>query len=164
MPNLFHLFFSPHGRIGRGAWWLAWAVLLALEVGANHVLSGAMNDDAPFIDGTWPNLQRILADTSGWIIAVIFLWPNIAMNAKRFHDLNMSGWWWLLFVLPFLVGTAISISPYGTVIDAAGMPAPSPAAGWGQLISGITAMATLIMLGFLRGTPGPNRFGPPPGS
>jgi uncharacterized membrane protein YhaH (DUF805 family) len=162
MSWIAHVYFSAQGRIGRGTWWTAWVILLAVELATNHILSGAMGDDAPFIDGTWPNLQRILADTSGWIIAVIFLWPNIAMNAKRFHDLNMSGWWWLLFVVPFLIGTAVSVSPYGTIIDGQGEPAPSFAAGLTQLISGITAMATLVLLGFLKGTPGPNRFGPPP--
>ncbi len=157
MNWLWNVYFRANGRINRRTWWIAWALLLAVEVAANHFLSVAMNDDKAFIDGTWQNLKDIFADTSGWIIALVFLWPNIAMNAKRFHDLNMSGWWWLLFVAPFLLGTAISISPYGGDLD------PSPAAGWAELLSGITAIATLIMLGFLRGMSGPNRYGPPPG-
>lgn len=156
MGWLSNMYLSAEGRIGRQDWWIAWALLLAVEIAVNHVLSGAMNNDQVFIDGTWGNLKDILADTSGWIVALVFLWPNIAMNAKRFHDLDMSGWWWLLFVAPFLIGTGISISPYG------GDAEPSPAAGWTQLLSGITAMATLIILGFLRGTPGPNRYGAPP--
>jgi uncharacterized membrane protein YhaH (DUF805 family) len=155
------VFFSFNGRITRRTWWTAWIVLLVLEVAVNHWLSRALNDDKAFIDGTWENLKDIFADTSGWIVALIFLWPNIAMNTKRFHDLNMPGWWWLLFVAPFLAATAISISPYGTVVGPDGITHPSPLAGWAQLISGVTAIATLAMLGFVRGTAGPNRFGPP---
>jgi len=157
MRWLRNVYFRADGRIGRRTWWIAWGILLAAEVAANHFLSGAMSNDKAFVDGTWPNLQAILADLSGWIVALIFLWPNIAMNAKRFHDRDMSGWWWLLFVVPFLLGAAVAISPYGGTAD------PSPAAGWTLLLSGVTAMATLIMLGFLRGTPGPNRYGLPPG-
>lgn len=143
MSSLKYIFFNFEGRIDRRTWWMAWALLLMAEVSVNYVLSKAMNDDAPFIDGTWPNLVRIIGDRSGWIVALIFLVPNVAMNTKRFHDRNMSGWWWLVFLVPFLVATAVSISPLG------GDEYPSRLAGITQLISGFTALWTLITLGFL---------------
>jgi uncharacterized membrane protein YhaH (DUF805 family) len=143
MSWLRYIYFTFEGRIDRRTWWTAWVLLLAVEVIANYFLSKAMDDDAPFIDGTWPNLVRILGDRSGWIIAVIFLIPNIAMNTKRFHDRNLSGWWWLLFLIPFLVATGVSISSLG------GTDYPSFAAGITQLVSGFTALWTLITLGFL---------------
>ncbi len=102
-----------------------------------------MNDDAPLIDGTWPNLVRIIGDRSGWTIALVFLVPNIAMNTKRFHDRGLSGWWWLVFLIPFLVASAVTVSPLG------GDLYPSPLAGYTQLLSGFTALWTLITLGIL---------------
>ncbi len=143
MSSLKFIYFTFQGRIDRRTWWMAWGLLLMAEIAANYVLSKAMNDDAPFIDGTWPNLVRILGDRSGWIVAVIFLIPNIAMNTKRFHDRGLSGWWWLVFLVPFLAATAISISPLG------GHDYPSRLAGIAELASGFTALWTLITLGFL---------------
>src|SRR5271165_5718732 len=113
MRSLKFIYFSFEGRMSRKLWWQAWILLLLAEVGANYVLSKAMADDAPFIDGTWPNLVRIVGDRSGWIIAVIFLIPNVAMNTKRFHDRGLSGWWWLVFLLPFLLASAVTVSPWG---------------------------------------------------
>jgi uncharacterized membrane protein YhaH (DUF805 family) len=143
MSALKFIYFNFQGTIDRRTWWMAWALLLMAEIAANYVLSKLMNNDAPFIDGTWPNLVRIIGDRSGWIIAVIFLVPNIAMNTKRFHDRGLSGWWWLVFLIPFLVATAVTVSPL------AGEDYPSRIAGIAQLVSGFTALWTLITLGFL---------------
>ncbi|MFZ1109838.1 MAG: DUF805 domain-containing protein [Rhodomicrobium sp.] len=143
MSSLKFIYFSFQGRIDRRTWWIAF-VLIHLGIASfNYVLSKLMNDDAPFLDGTWPNLVRLLGDRSGWITAMAFLVPHIAINTKRFHDRGLSGWWWLVFLIPFLVATVISISPLG------GIEYPSPLAGWTQLICGFTAMWTFITLGFL---------------
>ena len=143
MSTLKFLYFTFEGRIGPRTWWIAFLAVHLAIAGFNHGLSKLMNDDAPFLDGTWPNLVRLLGDPSGWITAGVFLIPNIAINTKRFHDRGMSGWWWLVFLIPFLIATAISVSPLG------GEDFPSPLAGWAQLICGITALWTLATLGFL---------------
>ena len=143
MSSLKSIYFSFEGRIDRRTWWMAFVFIHLGIAGFNYVLSKLMDDDAPFLDGTWPNLVRLLGDRSGWITAVVFLVPMIAINTKRFHDRAISGWWWLVFIIPFLVATGISISPLG------GQDYPSPLAGWAQLICGITALWTFITLGFL---------------
>ena len=143
MSSLKFIYFTFQGRIDRRTWWMAFVLIHVGIAGFNYVLSKLMNDDAPFLDGTWPNLVRLLGDRSGWITAMVFLVPQIAINTKRFHDRGLSGWWWLVFLIPFLVATGISISSLG------GEDYPSPLAGWAQLICGITATWTLITLGFL---------------
>lgn len=59
--------------------------------------------------------------------------PMIAVTVRRLHDRNMSGWWYLGFIvasmIPFL---------------------------------GIIASIALVVLTALRGTPGPNKFGADP--
>jgi uncharacterized membrane protein YhaH (DUF805 family) len=143
MSSLKFIFFNFQGRIDRRTWWMAFALIHLGIASFNYVLSKLMNDDAPFLDGTWPNLVRLLGDRSGWITAMVFLVPQLAINTKRFHDRGLSGWWWLVFLIPFLVATGISISSLG------GEDYPSPLAGWAQLICGFTATWTLITLGFL---------------
>ncbi|MGQ0485996.1 MAG: DUF805 domain-containing protein [Hyphomicrobiales bacterium] len=61
------------------------------------------------------------------ILVVVFLWPTLAIYAKRWHDRGKSGWWMLIILIP-LIGPI-----------------------W-----------VLIELGFLRGTKGPNHYGPDP--
>jgi uncharacterized membrane protein YhaH (DUF805 family) len=142
LTSLKSMYFSFQGRIDRRTWWIAFVLIHIGIAGFNYALSKLMNDDAPFLDGTWPNLVRLLGDRSGWIAALVFLFPQAAINTKRFHDLGLSGWWWLVFLIPFIVATAISISPLG------GEDFPSPLAGWAQLICGLTALWTFITLGF----------------
>lgn len=64
---------------------------------------------------------------------VIVLIPSIAVTVRRLHDRDMSGWWYL----GFAVGGMI---PY---------------------IGFLISIAFLVIM-FLPGTPGPNRFGPDP--
>jgi uncharacterized membrane protein YhaH (DUF805 family) len=64
--------------------------------------------------------------TPSLILVLILLWPSLAIQIKRFHDRDKSGWWVLLNLIPI-------IGPIWLFIE----------------------------LGFLPGTPGPNRFGNP---
>jgi uncharacterized membrane protein YhaH (DUF805 family) len=66
-----------------------------------------------------------------WALAVLV--PTIAVTVRRFHDRDMSGWWYLGFIVAALIPLL-------------------------NIISGIA----LIVLMALPGTPGPNRFGPDP--
>ena len=143
MSSLKFIYFTFEGRIDRRTWWIAFVLIHVAIASFNAVLSRLMNDDAPFLDGTWANLVRILGDRSGWITAMVFMLPQGAINTKRFHDRGLSGWWWLVFLVPFFVATAISISPLG------GEDYPSPLAGWAQLICGFCLVWTLVTLGFL---------------
>ncbi|MBB3590648.1 uncharacterized membrane protein YhaH (DUF805 family) [Rhizobium sp. BK529] len=69
----------------------------------------------------------------GGLYALATLLPMIALLVRRFHDRNISGWWVLgLFVVCFI-----------------------------PLVGLIAAIAFLVIC-VLRGTEGPNRFGPDP--
>jgi uncharacterized membrane protein YhaH (DUF805 family) len=75
---------------------------------------------------------------SGNGILFVILWaalllPTIAVSVRRLHDRDMSGWWYL----------------------------PVIALAWVPLIGGLIGLAFLVVT-LLRGTPGPNRFGPDP--
>ncbi len=67
------------------------------------------------------------------IYGLAVLIPGIAVNVRRLHDRDMSGWWYLGFVLVGLL----------------------PFVGW------LTNIAYLVLV-CLPGTPGPNRYGHDP--
>jgi uncharacterized membrane protein YhaH (DUF805 family) len=105
------ILFSWEGRIPRVVYW-SYGLLLALFVGVCG-LSGA-----------------VLGGTDGGTAGVGFgflaaLWPSYAIQCKRWHDRDMSGWWSLINFIPYL-----------------------------------GALVAFIACGCMRGTSGPNRFGP----
>ncbi|QUL38217.1 DUF805 domain-containing protein [Erythrobacter sp. JK5] len=67
------------------------------------------------------------------LYALAALIPSIAVTVRRFHDRDMSGWWYLGFIV-------MSLIP----------------------LIGIIASIALLVIMFLPGTAGPNRFGPDP--
>jgi uncharacterized membrane protein YhaH (DUF805 family) len=128
------LLFSFSGRINRAKYWLAAVVLMAAFV-------------IPF----WIAIATM--STVLWIlVAVIFVAvtiSGIAVGSKRLHDRDKSAWWLALFYL----GPAV----LGAIGDAAG--------GAGIIFHVISigiSIWAFIELGILRGTAGPNRFGPDP--
>ncbi len=89
--SITHLLFSFKGRINRAQFWSFEAVWIVLFVIINLLTHPAANPD-----GT-PN-------TSMSIFSLIFLvltfWPLFAVQAKRWHDRNKSGWWILIGLVP----------------------------------------------------------------
>lgn len=67
------------------------------------------------------------------LYALAAIIPNIAVTIRRLHDRDMSGWWYLGFML-------LSLIP---------------------LVGFIASIAFLVIM-ILPGTDGPNRFGPDP--
>lgn len=98
-----NLLFGFSGRIGRGQWWLAQFVVLALLVVTVAALV--------HVGGTSPG-QRLRALQSGRLSASLVLligaalsiWVNFAATIKRYHDLDKSGRWSLLLFLPYIGG------------------------------------------------------------
>ncbi len=66
-----------------------------------------------------------------YVLAIIV--PSIAVTIRRLHDRDMSGWWYLGFIL-------LSMIP----------------------MVGFIASIAMLVIFFLPGTPGPNRFGTDP--
>ena len=102
-------------------------------------------------------------------IVVTLLWlamfiPSLAVQIRRLHDTNRSGWWlaafWVLYVIytVFMVkaGVGAAVAP-GTTPNLGAM------AGMGVLAI-VMLIASIVLLVFfcLRGTVGPNRYGADP--
>jgi len=115
------LFTSFDGRIGRQQWWLGIIALLVVEWIVLIVLG--MLFGTSMVTTMDPNNPEAAAQAVGAmslpmiIVGLVFLWPALALYAKRWHDRGKSGWWtligfipiigwiWILVELGFLAGT-----------------------------------------------------------
>jgi len=82
MPGI-RLYLSFEGRIGRATFWL-WYFVPALLLA---IAARVVDVQAEFTAATT-------------LLAFLLLWPSLAVQAKRFHDCDMSSWWLLLHVIP----------------------------------------------------------------
>lgn len=46
-----------------------------------------------------------------WILELCIIVPSIALSVRRLHDINKSGWWYLISLVPF-VGSIVLIVFY----------------------------------------------------
>lgn len=96
--------FSFQGRISRGEYAaisIGAFIIMALVriVLAGLVVSVLENDPAASATG---------AMALGWLINAPILWVYFAAAAKRLHDMDQSGWWSLLLLIP-LAGIVVWI-------------------------------------------------------
>ncbi|MBX9775283.1 MAG: DUF805 domain-containing protein [Xanthobacteraceae bacterium] len=156
--NWGNLLFGFSGRINRAKWWLACLVLV--------ILYALM----------W--LTTKASETIGSILAliglVIVIWISLAAGAKRLHDLNRTAAWLVLFIgAPFVL--AIVFFAYaGLAVGAEALAAgvenldPTVLIGIGlfAIVIGLIKLALIIWIiiwfGCLRGSVGPNQYGPDP--
>ena len=92
------LLFSFEGRVGRGAYWglVVVSVVLFGGLGAFSVMS-ALNSPDPAAAGGGVSIAMMIA-------SLLFLWPALAIQAKRWHDVDKSAWWILINLVPAVGG------------------------------------------------------------
>jgi uncharacterized membrane protein YhaH (DUF805 family) len=148
------LFFSFQGRTRRSHFWIAFLVLF----GVNTVV------------GMIPVVNVLL----GWLVALVSIWPNLAISVTRLHDMGRPGW---LIAIPWAAMIILSFVGFAMVAGgavASGMTAEyvetNPAAVFAMMAPGFGAfalaclvpLAFLLWIGLTDSQPGENRFGPNP--
>ena len=137
--NWVYLFTSAEGRISRKPFWIAVAVLAAVEIAIQWVA------------------QHIQGERLGIVLDLAFTYPEFMLSVKRANDRNMSsiivG---AFFATAVLINFMVLLGWSGSIAD------QNPLFTLVLYAWGIFAVIMLIELGFRRGTPGPNRFGPDP--
>lgn len=125
------------GRASRSEFWWFYLFFLLVMIAA-FVFFGASL--AFFATST------AMLTVFGVISAIAYLAiliPFFSVTVRRFHDRNLSGWWYgLVFAFNLLPNA---------------MPDSIPL----LVISGLAAIASIVIC-CLKGTPGPNKFGPDP--
>ena len=163
-----HILVRFEGRIGRARYWLATLIILGSMISALLLLAAIClgfgiptgpltinligisasfqldDDDVAAKAGLLPHVANIL-------LTLMFAWFYAAASIKRLHDRNKSGWW----MVPFIVATGF-YNEFGGRLGAS----------WAVVAVGIAVYIAfiwgLVEMYFLKGTSGPNRFGPDP--
>jgi uncharacterized membrane protein YhaH (DUF805 family) len=94
-------FISFNGRIPRMTFWLSILILIIVQWVLFALFGGmAMMN----FDPADPAAAEQMMSSMGpiWIISLIFLWPSLAIYAKRWHDRDKSGWWSLILFVPLI--------------------------------------------------------------
>jgi uncharacterized membrane protein YhaH (DUF805 family) len=137
--NWRYLLDSFDGRINRKTFWIAMGV-----VGAANVLACLAAD-------------HIQGDKLNAIVDLAFNYPEFAIAVKRGHDRNLPIW---LIGIFFAVSVLLDLF---TVTGWAGSDdQPSTLAFVVAIPFTVLGLALLFELGFRKGTPGPNQYGPDP--
>ena len=92
-----------------------------------------------------------LSSTFGMLIILVFYY---SISVKRWHDLNKPSYW-------ALIGISPSILPlfFGFLGPTIGTDILTSMA---SMAIGLTQLFSFVMLGFVEGTKGPNKYGPDP--
>jgi uncharacterized membrane protein YhaH (DUF805 family) len=144
------LFTTVEGRIGRKQYWIG-SVLLFVAVIVLVLIVGTVSGVG--------SLSRADGGSSGAMtfVTILILAASVPLVVKRLKDRNKSPHYaWLMY------GPAI-ISTIGEMTGFTGTPTEPNALGYAlALLSLIIGIWFFIELGFLRGTAGPNGYGPDP--
>ncbi|HCG5598922.1 DUF805 domain-containing protein [Vibrio parahaemolyticus] len=134
------LLFSFHGRIDRKTYWI-WNVIYYISI----IGFGAG------ISKLFPAFSYLLLP----IFLLVLLIPDLAITTKRWHDRDKSIYW-LGLNIPLVIGRI------ATPMTSPMVQEPSTPQLFIASISLICGLWILIECGFLKGTSGPNKYGPEP--
>ena len=180
MDNLIPLYTSLNGRIGRKTWWLASIALAVVILIVEFVIlaplgfSYSLNVSSLTAANTGDAAAASAALAAGFqksiwaalIVTVIFGLPIVALGVKRRHDRGNNGidlmvFYAIVIVLDLLQAFGLG---YTTLEVASGVSAPVPSMPLTiiNMLVGIYGIYLLVVLGFLKGTPSANQYGPDP--
>ncbi|NMA97285.1 MAG: DUF805 domain-containing protein [Phyllobacteriaceae bacterium] len=154
MDQIKFLLTTTSGRIGRQQWWIGILALIVVSIVASLVL-GAFSFGNPVV--------------TGWLavlLNVALIYPSYCLGLKRRHDRDSDGKDLLILLAVSVILNLVQAIGIGIdwvdVGNGVVMPVPSMWLGLINLAFGIFAIYMLVQLGFLKGTTGPNSYGPDP--
>jgi uncharacterized membrane protein YhaH (DUF805 family) len=134
-----YLFNNFDGRISRKPFWIAMAVLTVAELVGHFVA------------------EELQGDRLSAIVDLAFTYPELAVAVKRGHDRNLPLW---------LIGAFFAASALLDMLTVLGWAGTTEEPSMISLLIAlpftIFGIALLVELGFRKGTPGPNPYGPDP--
>jgi uncharacterized membrane protein YhaH (DUF805 family) len=141
------LFFSFRGRLNRAKYWLAF--LISAVISSVCVVTLAVFTNGLRMGLYGGGIAVVIAVMV--IVLIVAFCSSLAIAFKRLHDRNKSGVWLLLFWL----------AP--SVLNAIGQSIGANGAGvFVALVGAALTIWGLVEIGFLKGTTGPNDYGPDP--
>ncbi|MBY3050112.1 DUF805 domain-containing protein [Rhizobium laguerreae] len=113
------------GRASRSEYW--WFQLFYLLVGIALLIANVL------INGDIFSRQSNTFSVIGGLLSIAVFVPQVCLQVRRFHDRNISGWWYLGLLLSCII-------PF----------------------VGIISLPAIFIINLLPGTEGPNKFGADP--
>ena len=149
MDSLISFLFSIAGRISRSRFWIGFTLTEAVTVAGSFLL----NPDAY----TGEDIGSITMPDTVW--QLLLLIPLTALTVKRFNDRDRP--WWFGYVPNILAAILIVANQFGYLIlwEPDRWSAIEKAFLWTAFPVVLLAFADSA---FLKGTTGPNRYGPDP--
>ena len=154
---MFRFLLSPNGRVSRGGIWIFTGAMFAAMVASaaiDHVLgTGGFGEDSGLVE---------------MIVSLLLFWPSIAVSIKRFHDRNMTGWWYLILIILMIAagiaGVFIGVAMGAELGDIETMSnAELLVAVWPAFVGmGLVGLYWFVVQMVLPGTRGDNKYGPDP--
>ena len=92
------------GRIGRQTWWLG-SILLSVAFIIPYMIAMAIMFGTMDTSGPEPQPSGLGLAIGGIIMlisVVLALWGSLALQIKRWHDRDKSGWWVLIGFVPVI--------------------------------------------------------------
>lgn len=166
--SLRQLLFSFEGRIRRSDWWVGIVILLVAQLAigfAAQAWFAVATSERSVGEVITPTTIRNIA-LAGLAVSLALAWPFTALNAKRLHDRDIATWPAVALSALLLLGPSVK---FVATLD---LMARGPGGGLfgtfpGQafeLVVLALGLGMLVVLGFLPGQSGANRFGPPLGT
>ncbi len=158
MSGLMDFYFTSKGRISRKEYWLKGVLLLLGLYLLAYVVILALGFAVGAVAGQ--TVGMAVAGLLAIPLIIAILWASICVAAKRFHDRNMSGWWYLYFMLMAVAAYAVMVVPI--MVLGEGNPIAGIISVIGLLAYIAVSLVSLVIVGFLPGAKGPNQYGPDP--
>ena len=152
MERILHGLFAFSGRIDRITWLVYFLALAAAESFSGTLLRDMLDMQAPAAGGA--SLEDYFNDRAGFVAGLIFLWPSLAVDIKRWHDIGKSGWLTLIAYGPAFAMYLLEELKNAGLIAATPLPGPLLA------MMGLVFLVYIILLGARKGSAAANRFGP----
>lgn len=147
------LLFSYRGRINRSKYWLAVLIYVAVSVviaGLGFIMLGNSILELADESANEGIVVGLLSKGIGFFLLVLVVYiplivSGVFVGIKRLHDRDKNGWWLLVFYLvPALLNELSDTSSLFSLVSIA------------------ISIWAFVELGCLRGTQGPNKYGPDP--
>ncbi len=172
-----YLYLRTNGRISRKTWWIG-AIILGVAFAILSLLV------LPIVGLGMPNAEQLAASINdatqigpallgaiqasalgSLVLYLLSAYPFYCLSIKRRHDRNNAG----IDVIVYLAGGILlslmqALGLAFTVGEVAGMVIPLPTLIFSVLggALGLFGIYMIVVLGFLKGTAGPNAYGPDP--
>jgi uncharacterized membrane protein YhaH (DUF805 family) len=141
-----YLFTSLDGRINRAKWWAGLIIIAIIGIAAGLIVGLLFGDGIA---------ARIIL----FIVQLVLLYPGYAVSGKRFQDRDKPAMYALVGIAIGLLYALLAL--FGAV--GAGAPGEVGALDWIFMLAFLAVgIWYLIELGILKGTAGPNQYGPDP--